>query len=113
MNGDNSTIEISQDISVVRDRKPTHESLSKKGDVGVFFASCNWRTQVQDLEGLTQYHQDTFSVSLHLSPPSHPHLCSHSLLIRWFWASFIPAYQPLWKRGLLYQHLYVNGFDQA
>lgn len=34
--GDNNTIEISQDISAVHDRKPTHASLSKKGDVGFF-----------------------------------------------------------------------------
>lgn len=36
MNGEGNTIHIKQDVSVVHDKKPTHWSWSKKGDVGCF-----------------------------------------------------------------------------
>lgn len=61
--------------------------FKQKGRCWVFFASCNWRTQAQDLEGLTQYHQNTFSVSLHPSPSSH---LTSALILYWPDGSGLP-----------------------
>lgn len=86
MNGHKNTVFISQDISVVHDRNPTHTSLSKKGDMGFI--------GFMELENTGSRPPGTHTVSsgwtLFLAFPSHfsSHvqlrfsLCPHSPLSR-------------------------------
>lgn len=75
---------------------------AKREMLGVW-GSCSWKTQFLNLQGLTQYHQDSFYVTLLLP------FTLTSTLILYGSACFISAQQSLWKRGVLY----TNGIDQA
>ena len=79
------------------------QTLMQKREMLGVWGSCSWRTQFLKLQGLIQYHQDSFYVTLLL--PFTP----TSTLILYGSACFISAQQSLWKRGVLY----IYGIDQA